>query len=182
MDTDNSMLLGKLLVAAPSLSDPRFDNALVWIIEHSLHGAIGLIINRPSLMSVDELTPEWDELGSKPGVIFGGGPVDHDALITLGRGSTTGELPLGVHSVDLDEHPAVVASSGVEEIRIFSGYVGWVYGQLEDEISDQGWWVVEPRVEDLFTQEPASRWTKVLQRQSVPYNWYAHYPEKVRLN
>ncbi len=178
-----STLLGKLLVAAPDQADSVFDHAMVLVIEHSERGAIGLVVNQLSLTGTDELAPEWNSLVSEPSVLFAGGPIDHDALITLGRtANLDGDLVLGLHSIDLDDQPDMVESSGIEEIRIFSGYVGWLEGQLEDEVMFESWWVFEPRVEDIFASDPSESWQKVLMRQPEPYSWYANFPDMVRAN
>jgi len=176
-------LVGRILVAPPGIQDERFRTALTLVIEHSDQGAIGLIINRPSLVPIDEIVPDWQELGAEPGFIFAGGPVDHDALIALGRSyDSVGSLALGAHSIDLDDQPKLVEAEGINSIRIFSGYAGWTPGQLEKEIADDYWWIVDATIDDLFTSNPAKLRSQVLKRQENRIKWYAHYPDNVRMN
>jgi putative transcriptional regulator len=176
-------LSGRILIARPDLHDPNFDATLTLILEHSDEGALGLVLNRPSQLTVADAFPEWDELAAAPGVVFAGGPVDRDALIALGRSEEgDGALVLGAHSVDLDAQPALVAADGVGKVRVFAGYAGWAAGQLEGEIANHAWWVVEAGLDDLFTDEPDKLWAKVLQRQGGELQWYAHYPLDPSLN
>jgi len=176
-------LAGRILIARPDFHDPEFDATLTLILEHSDEGALGLVLNRPSELPMSDTFPEWEEMAAKPDRVFAGGPVDRDALIALGRSKTTGgKLVLGAHPVDLDEQPALVAGQGIDDIRVFAGYAGWASGQLEGEIANQGWWVVDATIDDLFTDNPEKLWANVLRRQGGQMQWYTHYPLDPRLN
>ncbi len=179
-------LSGRILIARPELPvdggedvdvvNP-FEGTLTLILEHSDEGALGLVLNRPSELSMADAFPEWEELAAGPPLLFAGGPVDRDALIALGRSEDcTGSLVLGAHSVDLDAQPALVAAEGVYGVRVFAGYAGWAAGQLEGEIATRKWWVVDATIDDLFTDEPEKLWADVLRRQDGEPRWYAHYP------
>ena len=182
--TVNTSLAGKLLVTPPGLSDPRIRGGLTLVLEHSDEGAIGLLLNRPSLAPLEEVAPEWMNMAAEPQVIFAGGPVDHDALITLGRSDTEeGQLGLGVHSVDLDSQPSLInAEHGIHTVRTYSGYIGWASGQLEHEVEDDFWWVLDATLDDVFTNDPAGLWPRILGRQASPLSWYAHHPVDIRSN
>lgn len=176
-------LSGRILIAKPELHDLNFDATLTLILEHSDEGALGLVLNRPSELTMADAFPEWDELSANPGVVFAGGPVDRDALIALGRSDDgDGLLALGAHSVDLDAQPALVAADGVSGVRVFAGYAGWAAGQLEGEIANHSWWVVDAFIDDLFTTDPDRLWAKVLHRQGGELQWYAHFPPDPSLN
>ncbi len=178
----NKSLAGRILIAPPGLQDSQFSASLTLILEHSSEGALGVIINRPSLTEVGEYFPEWEEMAS-PGFVFAGGPVDHDALIAIGRSDNhKGQLVLGAHSIDLDEQPLLVAATGIEEVRVFSGYAGWGVNQLEREIENNAWWLADATIDDLFTHDPANLWSTVLKRQGGDMQWFAHYPENASLN
>ncbi|MFV0257160.1 MAG: YqgE/AlgH family protein [Acidimicrobiales bacterium] len=176
-------LAGRILVARPDLHDPNFDATLTLVLEHSDEGALGLVLNRPSRLTMADAFPDWEEMAAEPSVIFAGGPVDRDALIALGRsGDGRGALVLGAHSVDLDAQPALVAGDGIAEVRVFAGYAGWGSGQLEAEIANHSWWVVDADIDDLFTDDPGRLWAKVLSRQTGNLAWYAHFPDDPSLN
>jgi putative transcriptional regulator len=176
-------LSGRILIARPEPHDPAFDATLTLILEHSNEGALGLVLNRPSSLAMADAFPEWDELAGQPEVVFTGGEVDRDALIALGRSmACNGTLVLGAHSIDLDAQPALAVAEGIMQVRVFAGYSGWAAGQLEGEIANHGWWVVDGGIEDLFTDDPARLWSKVLQRQGGDLAWYAHFPLNPTLN
>lgn len=176
-------LSGRILVARPDLHDPNFDATLTLILEHSDEGALGLVLNRPSRLAMADAFPDWEELAAEPDVVFAGGPVDRDALIALGRSDRCdGALVLGAHSVDLDAQPALVEAEGITKVRVFAGYAGWGSGQLEGEIVNQGWWVVDAGIDDLFTDDPNELWARVLRRQEAELQWYAHFPADPSLN
>src|SRR5579875_792546 len=68
-------LQGKILVASPSLIDPNFSRTVVFMLAHGDQGALGLVLNRPSLTGVASPLPQWEELASGPPLVFVGGPV-----------------------------------------------------------------------------------------------------------
>lgn len=176
-------LSGRILIARPELHDPNFDATLTLILEHSDEGALGLVLNRPSRLAMADAFPDWEEFAASPNVVFAGGPVDRDALIALGRSDKCdGPLVLGAHSVDLDAQPALVAAEGIERMRVFAGYAGWAAGQVEGEIANRGWWVVDAEIDDLFTDDPSRLWANVLRRQGGEMQWYAHFPHDPSLN
>ncbi len=177
-------LAGKILIARPDIHSDVFGSSLTLVLEHGAEGALGVIINRPMRRStLLDSFPDWEDLDADPGLIFHGGPVDRDALIALGKPSgAPGELVLGAHPIDLDDQPALVKAQGVSAVRVFAGYAGWHRGQLEAEIAQDDWWVVEATVDDLFTHDPDTLWARVLKRQGGDLAWYAHYPRDLSLN
>lgn len=181
-------LAGRILIARPDFNEvspfePDFASTLTLVLEHGSEGALGVVINHPSETPLVDSFPDWEDLCADPGVIFTGGPVDRDALIALGRPSQVyGDLVLGAHPVDLDEQPALVRAQGISAIRIFAGYAGWYPGQLEGEIANNSWWVVDASIDDLFTDEPETLWSRVLRRQGGELAWYANYPADPSLN
>jgi putative transcriptional regulator len=174
---------GRLLVSRPDLQDPNFNGTITLILEHNDAGALGVILNRPSELAVVDPFPGWLDLASEPEVIFAGGPVERDALLALGISSTvTGELPLGLQSVDLDAQPALVRAAGIDRVRLFAGYAGWGSGQLEGELAMGGWWQADAVIDDVFQADPAGLWSRVLRRSGGELEWYAHFPRDVSSN
>ena len=100
-------LKGQLLIAAPILLDPNFRRSVVLVIEHSAEGALGVVLNRPTDLTVAEAVPELSDLDD--GVVFAGGPVQRQAVIALAEysgpppeGSVCGPIaPVGIDS-DMD--------------------------------------------------------------------------------
>jgi putative transcriptional regulator len=173
----------RLLVATPTLLDPNFFRTVVFMIEHTPEAALGVVLNRVSDATLDDAVPEWCGLAAEPSVAFVGGPVQpNEAVIALGLGS--GELESGdgwyplldaVGTVDLgrspgEVHPPVVA------IRVFAGYAAWGPGQLDGELSVDGWYVVDADPDDLLTSDPETLWRRVLRRQGGELAMAANYP------
>src|SRR4029079_16856090 len=71
---------GMLLLATPPLDDPNFDRSVVYMMEHSGEGAVGVVLNHPTDESSIDVLERWMELSAPPAVVFNGGPVQFDAL------------------------------------------------------------------------------------------------------
>jgi putative transcriptional regulator len=181
-------MTGMLLVASPSLADPNFSRTVVLVLDHSPSGTIGLVLNRPTGVPVEEILRQWHDQAAlaSPAVIFSGGPVSPGAVIGLVRGTIMGE-PAGwrsvigeVGTVDLsvppDDQPAL------EGARLFSGYSGWASDQLDDEIDEGAWFVLGAAEEDLLSSEPEQLWHDVLRRQGGELGMLASFPPHPSVN
>jgi putative transcriptional regulator len=180
---------GRLLVAAPQLDDPNFTRTVVLVIEHGEPGAVGVVLNRPLHVEVGEILATWREQAeaAPPAVVFSGGPVSPDAVIALARPAVP---------TDPDQWRAVVPGLGVVDLsvapedqpvalggtRLFSGYAGWGPGQLEHELEDGGWLVVDALAADAFSETPGELWHDVLQRQGGTLSMLASYPPTPSVN
>ncbi|MDH3540385.1 MAG: YqgE/AlgH family protein [Acidimicrobiia bacterium] len=170
---------GSLLVATPRLADPRFVGTVLLICEHSRDGALGLVLNRSSDLGVDEALPEWVDVVTAPPVVFIGGPVQPEIAIAL---ADAAHAPEPLESLDaglavLDDLEGIP-----QRLRIYSGYAGWGPGQLEDEVEERSWWVIEAQPEDLFSDAPADLRRTVLRRQRDDSALFAFYPPLPGLN
>jgi putative transcriptional regulator len=180
-------LKGRLLVAAPLLGDPNFERSVVLLLEHGEEGALGVVLNRPSELEVAEPLPEWRRFAGTPEVVFVGGPVSRSSVIGLAR--LDRDLPSGawepvlgaVGVLDLTGDPDEVGA-GVDALRIFAGYAGWGSGQLEEEIGEGAWYVVDAEPADAFTTAPDGLWHTVLKRQGGELARIARVPANPRLN
>lgn len=163
---------GRLLVASPTLRDPNFARTVVLILDHDHTGTLGVVLNRPLEVEVRDVLPDWTGDVSEPSSLFGGGPVATDSALAIGvLTSADDEAPLGwramygrVGLVDLDT-PVEVLTGALTGLRIFAGYAGWSPGQLEDEIAEGSWLVVDGADDDLVTESPVDLWAQVLRRQ-----------------
>ena len=135
-----SSLKGHLLIASPQLSDPNFQRTVVLLIEHNQDGAFGVVLNRPSDTTVQEV---WEQVGQDPTdsleTINVGGPVPGPLLALHGAGPLSeSEVMPGIHlSTQRDALDQLVRGQGT--FRLFSGYAGWGGGQLETELTQEGW-------------------------------------------
>lgn len=174
-------LTGQLLISKPAVHADAFDGTITLLLEHNADGALGLILNRPSELLIEDAFPAWSNVATDPAVVFAGGPVERNSLIAIGATpEADGELVFGLHTLDLDEPSD--AEPPIDRVRIFAGYAGWGAGQLEGEIANQAWWVVDGLISDLFSSDPLDLWASVLRRNGGELAWFAHFPDDASLN
>ncbi len=186
--------VGDLLVATPSLLDPNFEGTVVLLLDSDDEGALGVVLNRPSGVQVEEILPEWGPRVVAPDVLFRGGPVSTDTALAVGASMTFGMdpntdiEPMGfrrlfddVGIVDLDT-PTPIVGPSLTHLRIFAGYAGWGAEQLLDEIGSGAWYVLPSRSEDLFGADPGGLWKRVLRRQPGELAWVATRPQDPTMN
>ncbi len=179
-------LRGKLLIASPALVDPNFARTVVLIAEHTEHGAMGLVLNRPATSTVGEAVPDLAWLGDGDDPVFVGGPVAETAVIVLAeftRPDLAGALvdgDLGFIGTDADDPEEL--DGAIRRARVFAGHSGWGPGQLEGELEEEGWIVEPPRREEIFTDSPEGLWASVLRRMGDRYALLATMPPDPSLN
>ena len=179
------MLRGQLLVAAPSLLDPNFHRTVVLVGEHSDEGAMGVVLNRPSEITVGEAAPPLANLADPGALIHVGGPVQQQAIVMLGEfedPERAGVLVFGTVGFLPGEIEDAAELGELTRVRVFAGYAGWGPGQLEDELEESSW-IVEPALpDDVFTTEPDGLWSAVLRRKGGHYALVARMPLDPSLN
>lgn len=184
---------GELLVATPLLGDLNFKRTVVLVVEHEPgEGTLGVVLNRPTEVSVGQVLEPWTDLTTGPQVVFTGGPVAPTSALALAHARGRGE-PLGwrgldsaprmsrIGLVDLEAPPQVLAAE-ITSLRVFAGYAGWGSGQLEAEIAEGAWYVLPGEPADPFMADPARLWQDVLRRQGGDLAMVATYPDDPRLN
>jgi putative transcriptional regulator len=174
---------GRLLVATPMLVDPNFAHTVVLLLDHDADGSLGVVLNRPSAIAVSSVLPEWGPSADSPEVLFEGGPVSTDAALAVAcvPEGQVGE-PIGFRRlfgctgiIDLDTPPEVLAPA-ITRLRVFAGYAGWGSGQLDAEITEGSWYVVESQTPDIFGDDPKRLWSAVLRRQPGELAWVSTKP------
>lgn len=164
-------LSNHFLIAMPSMLDPIFGGSVVYLCEHNERGALGMVINKPTDITMNELFERLDlksEIApfTGPPVMFGG-PVQDDRGFVL-------HSPLGPFSSMLrvtddiafttskDVLEAVASGTGPKRLLVSIGYSGWSAGQLEDEISKNGWLTVEADPTVIFDLPVTERYHAAL--------------------
>ena len=171
-------LKGKLLRSGGGLFDPNFRHTVVLIGEHDEQGAVGVVLNRPLSITVEEAVAALVELVPRGEVLYEGGPVEPEQPVLLAEvehpdlldvpvfgsiGFLTGDVPTDVRA-------------GLRRARVFAGHAGWGPGQLEAELA-AGSWIVEPaREDDVFSDAPGSLWRRVLERKGPRYRTLSRMP------
>ena len=188
---------GQALLATPVIGDERFAQAVILIVNHDHEGALGLVLNEPGFIAVDETLPVWADRVGPPGLVFMGGPMSPDRALGLARldvdtppdlvGGAFTALPGWpddddtVGLVDLSTDPANLPPV-VHSVRVFAGYAGWGPGQLESELSVGAWWTTAVRAADVLGDDPAGLWSRVVARQPGTRSLFSRFPSDPGLN
>jgi len=165
--TDATYLTGQLLIAMPAMADPNFHRTVTYICEHSEHGALGLIINRPLDIDLGEvfqqlsMTAHDPELASQP--ILRGGPVQMDRGFVIHGSEHTWETTANIAdsiqvTTSQDILTAMAAGDGPTQAMVALGYAGWGAGQLEYEITENAWLSAPATRQILFDTPFEDRW------------------------
>lgn len=180
---------GRLLVATPAIAAGPFHRSVVYLLDHDEDGALGVIVNQPLDADVEDVLPLWGACVTAPDCLFGGGPVAMDSALAVGvlLDDPAVRPPSGwrrmsghIGLVDLDGPlPADGIFAGV---RVFAGYAGWGAGQLEEELAEGSWLVVDAHDADLLSARPETMWVDVLRRQDDETRFWATYPSDPTLN
>lgn len=176
-------IAGSLLVSSPALVDPNFRRTVVLMTHHDEEGAVGLVLSRPSELRVAEAVPDLADLPSADDLVYVGGPVQPEAvvvLVELDEGSRDSDPIVG--SVAYMRPGADLEELGATRARVFAGYSGWGPGQLEAELEEPSWIVVEARPDDVFASDPDELWRTVLHRKGGGFSLIATMPFDPGLN
>lgn len=171
-----SWLTGQVLLAMPSLRDPRFAQGVIFICAHNEEGAMGLMLNRQlrkpkfgDLMQQLNVEPNPPQRELPMGQ---GGPVEDHRGFVLHSADWIGEGSLnvdGAHvlSASMDVLQAIARGEGPEKARLLLGYSGWGAGQLEDEIRQNSWLNVPADDAILFDANYQSKWQRGLAKLKI---------------
>lgn len=183
------MVPGTLLVSSVELIEPTFRRTVVYLVEHSPGGSLGVVLNRPSETAVHDVLPAWASYTARPQALFVGGPVKRDSALCMG----TLRAPLAANPraldgvrglrrvqgrvvmVDLDADPSEVVSL-LDGVRVFVGYSGWSPGQLAGELARNDWMTLSALPADVLAAGRVDLWGRVLRRQPMPLALLATHP------
>lgn len=168
------------LIAMPGLEDEAFSRSVVYLCEHSERGALGLIINKPSTLSLEALLHKVD-LGLKrddlrSDLVFHGGPVQtdrgfvlHEPMVIEGAAedesayASTMTIPGGLEmTTSKDVLEALSDGAGPRRLLVTLGYASWDEGQLESEIAENAWLTVEADASVIFDTPVDERYDRAL--------------------
>jgi putative transcriptional regulator len=164
-------LTGKLLIAMPFLSDPRFTHAVIYVCGHDAQGAMGLMVNKGlPAVSFEELLAQMNvdvsTVASKIPVHYGG-PVEVGRGFVLHSSDYAAESTVLIENgfamtATLDILRAIAVNEGPRDILLALGYVGWGAGQLEHEIQENGWLTIEADSALIFDHDLEAKWRQAL--------------------
>ena len=172
---EQTFVTGQLLVASPTMGDPRFVQTVILMVRHDRNGALGIVINRP--LGDRPLAKLLEALGDKEaGVtgtvrIFDGGPVQPDIGFVLHSADYH-----RAETVDIDGHVAMTSSReilrdignqrGPNKSLIAFGYAGWAPGQLEGELAHGFWFTTPQDAKLVFDDDRDAVWDHAMKRRT----------------
>src|SRR5262245_25012899 len=163
---DNS-LAGQLLIASPTIQDPRFDHAVILVVRHNQDGAMGIVINLPteerSLANILEMVGEQDTKVTGKVQLFAGGPVQPELGFVIHSSDYRGP-----GTIDVNERVLMTSNSrilrdignskGPKKSLIAFGYAGWAANQLDDELRRRVWFTTPADVNLVFDENREKLW------------------------
>jgi len=160
----------QFLIAMPQMVEGNLAGSVIYICEHTQRGALGLVINRPTDLTLSGLFERIDlKLEIRPtddSLVFFGGPVQTDRGFVLHApaGDYSSSIKLGdmALTTSRDVLQAVADGNGPERILITLGYAGWGAGQLESEMAQNAWLNVSADANIIFEVPPEDRYPAAL--------------------
>ena len=160
---------GVLLVAGEGMSDPRFREAVILVLEHGALGTVGIIINRRTDTELGALVPEFGTMDPQHRAIYLGGPIAGSGLVFLARSNRAGTAATEVvDGVSVDDRSDVLealldGAADDRELRVYVGYCGWGPGQLAAELVRGDWHLVDGTAGRIFASQPGSLWRSLIE-------------------
>jgi putative transcriptional regulator len=160
---------GLFLYASPAQRDPNFVETVVLLVEHGSSGSMGLVVNRPTSVPLQELLRGVGDVAG-PGRdlrFYWGGPVQNEAVLALVRTSWPSDsarrvLPDVYLTGDVaDVRAALQEKQPGERLRVFTGYAGWGAGQLATEVRAGAWVMDQADARSIFGPDSDELWFRV---------------------
>lgn len=174
MSDIGQFLQGHFLVAAHHLKDPNFFRTVVLLLEHNDDGAMGLVINRPSAMTIRKALTQSGDVNDADAPMFIGGPVETTSLFILHNctslASQDREVAPGVFlsgsetSFDTVVRTPPEVSKQPPRFRLLSGYAGWGPDQLESELARGDWYTLPADGALVLEDDPYGIWEICIRR------------------
>lgn len=173
MNDESGLLVGRMLIAMPTIGDSRFEHALIFICAHTADHAMGLTVNHPvEGLTVPDLLSKLNiksEIQLPDDLVLIGGPVESERGFVLHTDDYVcpkSSIAVGA-GLKLTATREVLEAMGSQDHRprrsmLALGYAGWGAGQLEDEIRENVWLVCDPDDDLLFSEDHAGKWRRAL--------------------
>jgi putative transcriptional regulator len=173
--SDSAYLSGRLLLAMPGMGDPRFERAVIAMMVHDAHGALGVGLGYPHPML--RLRALLQEIGIDPGSapdrpVLVGGPVEPQRGFVLHSADWREEGTVEAEglcclSASLDVLKAIAAGTGPRHWQVALGYAGWSAGQLDGEMQRHGWYAAKGNPGIVFDTPPEARWAAAWRAEGI---------------
>lgn len=160
-------LTNHFLIAMPGMTDPFFARTVTYLCQHNPDGALGIIVNRPSELTLADIFEQMQIKLRKPAIgrvpVYFGGPVQPDRGFVLheanGEWNSTLRVSDAIYlTTSRDILEAISEGQGPRKILLALGYAGWGKGQLEREIVENAWLNAPANESIIFGEPAAQRW------------------------
>jgi putative transcriptional regulator len=175
---------GSFLIASPTLRDPNFARTVVLLCEHGESGSMGLVINRPSEMRLEDAIEGLEDAPTAR--LYVGGPVQPNAVLVLHRDATVQAarpvadgIVLGGEELEL---LSLLRAAESTRIRVYSGYAGWGAGQLDEELAEGSWLACAAHAPFVFELDPAAVWAEAVRGLGPKFSYLVDLPLDPRVN
>ena len=180
MKKNIKFLSGKFLIASPSMADPRFYKSVIYMIIHKNEGAMGIVINQPIIKTKINNIINNDELKDSSIIdnnpITYGGPVDTKKGFILHTSEFKDETTIKVNSKifltsNINILKSIVKGNGPKKSLFALGYAGWLAGQLEEELLNDGWLVAPGNSKLIFECKAEKKWSEAIKSMGINPNF-----------
>jgi putative transcriptional regulator len=175
---------GKLLIASRRLRDPNFAETVILLLEYSSNGAMGVVINRPTTVSLATVLSEVTALKKRNDLVYIGGPVGKDLMLLLARSPTKPEDSKQV----LSDVYLVSSQTSLQQIigrndaslklRAYAGYAGWAPQQLDGEVARGDWHIQSTDATAVFDTPSEQLWLELIRRSEFEWTRNLHGNER----
>lgn len=181
----NHSYKGKILISTPDISSDIFSRSVILMIEHTAEGAFGLILNKKNT----KMSARLLSIFGFPVDVYEGGPVENDKIFFINKGEKITEnfTEIGENYYLTEDVENVVSAIidqkiSTQDIKVFSGYSGWGPQQLEQEIRQKVWTVVDAYNLDYTLPTDHHLWKNIMQNLGGEFLLWANTPENISLN
>jgi len=161
----NQLKKGMLLIATKNLAGTSFQETVILITKYSKYGAMGLAINKPSARTTSELFPTLKS-SDIPDKLHLGGPINQKAMLLLIKSVNPHEIQTVIENVYFISGKRALKKmmkniAPTDTVRTFAGYSGWSPGQLETELKNGYWKIIQADNSSIFDDDTDSLWQRL---------------------
>lgn len=176
---------GKILISTPDISGDIFSRSVVLIIDHTEDGAFGLILNKKN----SKMSNRFKNFFDFDIEVYDGGPVENDKVFFIIKGKKVTENFTAINyeyylteDIELIINAVLQNEISIQDVKIFSGYSGWSASQLENEVLQKVWTVVDVYNLDYTLPNDHTLWKSIMQNLGGEFLLWANAPEDISLN
>jgi putative transcriptional regulator len=159
---------GRFLIATREVAGPFFAESVVLLIEYGPAGAVGIIVNRPTSVDLEQLLPDQEALRGRPVRVFLGGPVAMDTSLLLllrSESAPADARPVvgDLHLIEsLESLRGALSGKAATAVHAYLGYAGWGARQLDREVERGDWYVAHARPDLVFADKSSEIWRDLI--------------------